>query len=548
MSYRAWVVVFAAACGAVGCGQVSGDAEGTTLAVSLDAQSRGNGRGHRKKDWPMSQYDASGSGHNDRENKLKRSNVDELEVKWTFDAADAGEPVSSVHANPVVAGGKTYVGTMTGQFFAIDEDGNMMWKFNTFPGSPLIAAVLGNELSPVVSGALLPEHENTVVLGDGDGKLYKLDRDDGTLLWHVDLDDNDLGGFWGNSLTIVGDTIYAGIGSFEPLAPLFVPSRTCCTHRGAVVAIDLETGNTKWRWEAVTQSEQGPFPPELIAQLGGVETFGPSGGDVWSQPTYDEETSTVFAGTGQLFSRRPDGTGTGTFDAIVALNAKTGAVRWIRQFSDNLDVFRFDIPFFDPSTGLYVDKDFGDHPKVYKLGNGRKVVAAGQKSGDFHVVDAETGEVVRSTHHITMITSEGGFQTGGANDGERNYAHGGDTATVSGMPFDGVVMALDKKGDDVLWQLNVPGSALYGSLAVANGVVYFQSPYEDEDTGVPTWALYAVHSGTGEVLNRFLFPNQRALNGPAIAEGRIYAGFGGLFGFGPATPTLEGGVVCLGLE
>jgi hypothetical protein len=49
------------------------------------------------------------------------------------------------------------------------------------------------------------------------------------------------------------------------------------------------------------------------------------------------------------------------------------------------------------------------------------------------------------------------------------------------------------------------------------------------------------------VLNRITFPDQRALNGPAVSRGRVYAGFGGTFAFGPATPTTGGGVVCLGL-
>src|SRR5581483_9481447 len=135
------------------------------------------------------------------------------------------------------------------------------------------------------------------------------------------------------------------------------------------------------------------FPQALIDQLGGVETFGPSGGDVWASPTYDEKTRTVYIGTGQLFSRRPDGTGTGTFDAVIAIDAATGREKWKRQFSGNLDVFRFDIPFFDSSTGQYFNKDISGQPKLYEL-KGRRVVAAGQKNGELHVLDAKTGAVV----------------------------------------------------------------------------------------------------------------------------------------------------------
>ena len=49
------------------------------------------------------------------------------------------------------------------------------------------------------------------------------------------------------------------------------------------------------------------------------------------------------------------------------------------------------------------------------------------------------------------------------------------------------------------------------------------------------------------MLARVPFENRRAINGPAVAGGRVYAAFGGAFAFGLATPSPEGGVVCLGL-
>jgi hypothetical protein len=190
-----------------------------------------------------------------------------------------------------------------------------------------------------------------------------------------------------------------------------LPDRVCCTHRGAVVALDLRTGATKWRYDVIDEAEQGPFPQALIDELASVETFGPSGGDVWSAPTYDAHSKTVFVSTGQLFSRAPDGSGPEGHDAVIALDARTGAQKWVRNLSTNIDVFRFDIPFFDPVSGEYFDKDMSDHPKVYKL-QGRTVVGAGQKSGEYHVLDAATGSVVTTTQHIDMIIGEGGFHSG----------------------------------------------------------------------------------------------------------------------------------------
>jgi polyvinyl alcohol dehydrogenase (cytochrome) len=537
--------VLAIACALTGCAGVADWAdEGVRSTAESPALKRSTRSG---KDWPMAAHDPSGSGHNVKEKKLKRSNVAGLEVKWVFDAADVGAPVAPIHANPVVADGRTYVGSYGGTFYAIGEDGELTWSFATAAPPAELAPFVGPN-APIVAGAVLPEKEDAVVFGDGGGILYKLDRNTGEVVWQTDLDDHGLGGLWGNSVMIVKNTIYVGIASFEPLAPL-IPGYVCCSHRGAVAAVDLATGATKWRYEVIAPGDQGPFPQSLIDELGSVEVYGPSGGDVWSQPTYDKASNTLYVSTGQLFSRSPDGDGPETFDAIIALDAETGEEKWVTNLSTNLDVFRFDIPFHDPVTGEYFDKDMADHPKIYTLANGRKVVGAGQKSGEFHVLDADTGEVIASTAHIEMITGEGGFQSGGAMDGETIFLHGSTTPSVDGAPFDGVVMGVNRRGTKTRWELRIPGSALYGSLAVANGVLFFQSPFEEalDAPGNPaTWALYAVHTGTGEVLDRITFAG-RALNGPAVSRGRVYAGFGGAFAFGPATTTPDGGVVCLGL-
>jgi len=499
--------------------------------------------------WRMAAGDPAGTGRNDAETKLDKKSVRKLEVKWTFDAAAAGEPVAPIHAVPVVVDGESFVGSYGGRFYAIDANGQLSWSFDTYAPGPLFALFFGNH-APIVAGAVLPKHSTSVVFGDTDGRVYSLDRATGALLWTIDLDDNDLGGIWGNSIMVAEDTIYVGIGSFEPLAPFFVPARPCCSHRGAVVALDVATGAVKWRYETIKPEEQQPLPQDLIDALGTVETFGPSGGDIWSQPTFDKQSNTVYVGTGNLFSRSPDGTGPETHDAVIALDASTGQQKWVAHLSDNVDVFRFDIPFHTEGSDQYYDKDVADQPKVYRTRGGRKVVGAGQKDGRFHVIDALTGEVLTSTQHLDMITGEGGLQSGGAVGDDAVFAHGVTTAAGAGVAYDGIVMALDKDGTHSKWEIALPGAPLFGSLALANDVLFFQSPFEEglsAPSAPPTWGLYAVDADSGEVLKRIAFPNARALNGPAISNGRLYAAFGMSFAFGLATPTAEGGVVCLGL-
>jgi polyvinyl alcohol dehydrogenase (cytochrome) len=552
MKSGAWICIAAITSQMMGCTAPvepeSARVESHEAALDNDGHADEHAQDSAPGGWRMTAFDPSGSGNNTHEHTLGRGNVQDLQVQWTFDAQAAGEPVAPIHATPVVADGNTYVGSYGGRFYAIDEHGQLRWTFDTYAPGPLFSLFFGGR-APIVAGAVLPEREASVVFGDTDGRIYKLDRATGELRWTIDLDAHDLGGIWGNSLMVLGDTLFVGIASFEPLAPLF-PTRTCCTHRGAVVAVDLTTGTVKWRYEAIDPSTQGPLPQALIDQLGGFESYGPSGGDVWSQPTYDRPSNTLYFGTGQLFSRAADGSGPPTHDAIIALDASTGQMKWVRHLSNNVDVFRFDIPYHDVASGNYYDKDVADQPKIYRLANGRKVVGAGQKNGVFHVLDAQTGAVVSSTQYIDMITGEGGFQSGGAVNEDAVFAHGMTSSTTAGAPYDGILMALEHDGKHEKWELTLPASPLMGGLAIANGVLYFQSPFEEglaSADNPQTWALYAVDTDSGKVLKRVTFPNARSLNGPVVSDGRVYAAFGDAFSFGLASPSQAGGVVCLGL-
>ncbi|HET6336580.1 MAG TPA: PQQ-binding-like beta-propeller repeat protein [Polyangiales bacterium] len=498
-------------------------------------------------DWAMSTYDVSGSGYNRAEHRLGRGNVADLEEKWRFDSERAAAPVGPIHATPVVANGTTFVGSSTGTFYALDCEGTLIWSVETAPSDPLLVPLAGDR-TPIYGAAVLPQLEDTVVFADTAGNVNKLKRANGEYIWSVDISSQTFAGMWGNALALAGDLVLVGLASFEDGAQLVDPDYRCCDHRGGVVALDLETGEERWRYESITESMQGPFPSDLIAQLGGFEQYGPSGGDVWSQPTYDAESKTVYVSTGQLFSRAADGGGPTTYDAIVALDATNGKERWSRQFTPTLDVWRFDITNPD-ATGTWLDRDMSDSPKIYRLKDGRKVVAAGQKTGEFHVVDAASGALVRTAALIDQATTEGGLQSGGAVAGKVVFQHGLDTSSVAGAPYDGVVLGISSDAREQRWRISLPASPLLAGLAVANGVLYFQSPFEEsvDAPGMPaTWALYAVHTETGAVLNRLTFPG-RALNGPAVSAGRVYAGFGNGIAHGITTTEPAGGVVCLGL-
>lgn len=514
-------ITLAGACSA------ASDAPASTAQALSEGAAQENGR---PNDWSMSTYDVTGSAHNTAENKLSPANVGQLEVRWEFDADAAGEPVAAIHAMPVVANGRTYVGSYEGRFYAIGQDGQELWHFDADGG--------------IVGAAVLPATEQSVIFGDTAGKLYKLSRSDGSLIWTTVLTTHPFAGIVGNSLLLVGDTVIAGISSSEAYATLLAPWWPCCSHRGAVVSIDVATGAQNWRHETIDADAQGWLPEEYYP-----EVYGPSGSDVWAQPTFDPETNIVYFTTGQHFSRAPDGSTTDTSDAIGALDADTGELIWMTQTIAG-DIWRLDVDNPDPATGQWYDQDFGDQAKIYRLADGTKVVAAGQKSGEVHVLDAATGAPVHGAQIIPQASSLGGFQTGGAVAGDTHFLHGlAGLPPGAPIPFLGTVVALSLDGTTVKWHRDFPLSALAGPIAVANGVVYVQSTLDEPLAQLgnpPRWGLYALDAeNQGATLAHLQFEG-RSLNGPVVSNGRVYAGTGNAV-ISQLGEDLTGSVLCLAL-
>ncbi|ADO71400.1 polyvinylalcohol dehydrogenase [Stigmatella aurantiaca DW4/3-1] len=508
--------------------------------------------------WPMAGFDQSASGHNPWEQRLSRETISRLEVEWVFDTARAGQPVRPIHATAVIdEEGTTYVGDFAGTFFAIDSAGMLRWSFAADAPTAELAGLFPPELgpptaAPFIGAAALAADRPYVVAGDANGRIYARDLKTGAEVWTKrGLNPNPLGGVSGNSITLIGDTVLIGMSSLENYAFVLTSAGLpvqCCSHRGALVALDLATGEERWRYNVVEAAQ--PLPSSAAPFV-----LGPAGGDIWSQPSYDPETNTVYISTGQNLSPTAEGLSTATSDAIIAVDFRTGQPKWVRQFTQN-DIWAVGVPNPNPATGQLVDMDLGDAPKIYRLPGGQKVVGAGQKDGRYHVVDAQTGEVVRTTLQLPPRNDLGGFQTGGAVADGYVYQHGlgatdGFSTCNQGLcayqGFEGRVLALSPDGTQVRWSVSIPGSPLVTGLAVANGLVYFQSPVEEAVplTDARQWGLYAVDTDSGAVLKRLTFPG-RAIGSPAVADGHLYVTTGNAalsaFGF-----EQEGSVMRLGV-
>ncbi len=512
----------------------------------------------KERDWRHGLHDVLASGYNAGERKISVDTVGSLALKWTFSDRSADPEdvalgrvanlnqrvkVGPVHTTPVVEHHNAYFGDFHGYFYAVDRHGREKWHFGAIAPNPVLRSLFSRgrddvpeehrlavtNHSPFYSSGVLLKHKPYVIFADADSNVYALDRESGEEIWtHPKLDPNLFGGVSGNAILLIDDeeTVIVGLSSNEIFA-LFAQSAEfpyqCCNHRGGVVALDTATGAEKWRWNSTP--EAGP-----LADAFRPFQQGPSGADVWGQPTYDADTNTLYVGTGQGFSPGPNGLPAANTDSIVALDASTGEEKWAHQFTPD-DVWVIGVP--NPSaTGQYADKDFADSPHLYFLGD-RKVVGAGQKDGRFHVVDAATGESIASTTVVRQFSSLGGLQIGGAVMPEGVIQHGMDRLsdeiidpTVNPFAFNGVITARSHDGTQQLWRRELPSSPTVGPVAGANGLVFVQNPVaEDSATQPAAWSLLALDARSGATLKTLKFPG-RAVAGPSISRGRVYVGFG----------------------
>ena len=363
---------------------------------------------------------------------------------------------------------------------------------------------------------------NLVVFGDvganfqPSGNIYALNRHTGATVWQVNADPDPDTGIYSSPI-LAGNKILVTVSGTEDD---FATPEMGWNSRGSVIALNINTGAKLWQTYTITDAEKAA---------------GSSGATIWSSPTYDAQSNRVFVSTGQNFTHPA----TDTSDAVIALNASTGAIIWKNQTVAG-DVWTHNQPF-NPNNNL----DFADSPQVFKLASGRKVVAAGQKNGVYHVFDAGTGERIRYTQLEPSSPFGGLFADSGTVDGI-TYLNGSDDpdfdlyADPPNVTGDGHIIAV-RNGPNLseLWRFETLGSKNLGAVAIANGVVYFLS----STSGI----LYALRASNGEVLAQL---NAGAgISGPSVARGMVFVGTGDVVGpdGGGSGGSPDGHIIAYGL-
>jgi polyvinyl alcohol dehydrogenase (cytochrome) len=497
---------------------IAGTALGALAATS--AQASPAAQGGDNQNWSMrgQNYSNTSSQHND--NLINPSNAADLKVKWAYTAA------GDISATPAVVDGYVYVPDDGGNLDKLDaRTGQVVWSYpisdyNGVPGSY-------SRTSPAVVG-------NTVYIGDqnkpgfgGVAHFMAVNATTGQLEWSTVVDTHPLAIVTGSPVVYRG-VVYVGVASKEQAAAS-LPTYPCCTFRGSVVALDAKTGAIMWK--------------DYMSPPNGGVPGGYSGDAVWSTPAVDPATDTLFVTTANNYSIPASATACESAGgtpaqclapdnhqtSFLALNPQTGAIKWAT--GDN-GFYQWTLacqPGYPPNNcpaDPGEDGDISDSPHLFTIQGPHgpvPVVAAGQKTGTYWLLNRDTGKVIWSAN-IGPYGVHGGVEWGSAYADGRLYFAEANTGAVTTKLINGQTVttggywgALDAQTGKILWETADPANAQdMGALSTAGGVVY---------AGSMSGEMYALDGATGKILWSYKGIGS-SNSAPSIVGNTIYWGNG----------------------
>jgi outer membrane protein assembly factor BamB len=421
-------------------------------------------------DWPMFLQN-QGRTSSTTDPNLSTANASLLSLKW---ASPTGGAIAS---SASVVGTTAYVGSWDGYEYAINTaTGVQIWKqyLGQTDDPPCWPTPVGITSAPLVTNG-------TLYVGGGDAYWYALNASTGAVLWKVFTGDNSVAGAhynWSSPL-IVNGFAYIGIAS-NCDAPLV---------QGQLLKVNLATH-----------------------QIVGTHNFVPDGqvgGGVWTTPTYDAATNTIFVSTGtiNLYTQTES-------QAIIALDAATLATK-----------DRWQLPF----EAAVFDSDWSTTPTLTTDAGGDQLLSVANKNGILYTFarnNLAAGPIWQRRIAIGGGNPSGGegiIASGAYNNNVLYY--GGGFANWNGVGSGGSISAIDTATGNVRWT-HQTDSPVFGSPAYVSGMVALTQGQTFEVLNAATGAL--------------LYSYQLGGAGPSfgavsVASGQFYVGGfdGKLYAFGP---------------
>jgi alcohol dehydrogenase (cytochrome c) len=302
--------------------------------------------------------------------QINKQNVKTLRPDWSYSL----ENIQSQESQPLVYNGVLYVSTEKATMAVDAKSGRQIWKVALdYAPETYRMACCGNNSRGVAL------YDGKVFRASLDNRIIAYDANDGKELWSTkaaEVKD-------GYSMTVaplaVNGVIIVGNSGAE------------YGTRGFIDGYDAQTGQRLWRRHTVAcPGEPGgdTWPSGDACQHGG--------GSAWLTGSYDPELDTVYWGTGNPGSWDPTNrAGDNLYtSSVLALDPKTGAIKWHYQFSPN-DGFDFD----------------GTNEMVLATipveGQPRKVILHANRNGFFYVIDRTNGKLIAANAFVPQNWAKG---------------------------------------------------------------------------------------------------------------------------------------------
>jgi polyvinyl alcohol dehydrogenase (cytochrome) len=481
-----------------------------TLLLNLDANAQ--------VDWPQFGQNNSNTSGNHLETAISPTTVANLKKKWKFTTE------GDVSARPAVVDGVVYFPDWGGYLWAVNaKTGKAIWgkKVETYAGKGYSSAFA--RATPAVRNGVL-----FIGLHKAGGYFLAIEAKNGKLLWKTRVDTVDPDVTITCSASVANGVVYVGTASDQEGMAGGGPG----TAKGSVVALEASSGKILWKTNMVPAGYTGAAVwgsnpvVDLTRDLVYVAT-----GDNYSEPTDPKYLSCIKLGGLPNNCQSAENHA----DSVVALNMKTGAVKWAQRMEDWPDDGSvsgsdfFNSACSDDAKGCPVppgpDFDFGSAPNeiTYTSADGPvTIIGAGQKSGLYFAFNPDTGELLWQTQ-VGPGSSGGGIMWGSATDGQRIYVAISNRERIGYAAGNaGSWAALNPANGEILWQVPDPYGAIdVGPVTVANGVVYVPSTAglaSDKN-------MIALNAANGKTLWSYA-SETTTIGGAVVVNGVVYWGTG----------------------
>jgi alcohol dehydrogenase (cytochrome c) len=339
---------------------------GLSLGLAATAQAQ---------NWPVYGGD-TGNTRYSASKKINTGNVGKLNVEWALQLGS----LRSQESTPILVGDTLFVTSSFGpkNTFAVNaKTGEIKWTYQ-----PEIPKGIDQYACCDVNNRGVAYNDGKIFLGRLDANIVALDAKTGKELWKTPIIDYTGGSVITSPPTLVKNLVITGYGGGEYGV------------RGAIVALDQNTGKEVWRTFTVPQ----PGEPGGDSWKGDSGKNG--GGVAWHIGSYDPKLNLVYYGTSNpspwsAIVRGNDSSDIGKFSnlytaSILALNADTGKITWHYQTTPH-DAWDYD----GVNELVFADLPF-DGKKV-------PVLMQANRNGFFYVIDRASGKLLSAKQYIDGV-------------------------------------------------------------------------------------------------------------------------------------------------